>query len=106
MFLEAARAMALRVLKEGGSENSQRLTYAFQLALSRPPQPKEQDVLLTMLEKQKQRLTQGWLSASDLTGYKLDQKSSLPANVTPVDWGAWTTVSRVLLNLDETITKE
>ena len=91
MFLEAARAMALRVLKEGGSENSQRLSYAFQLALSRTPQPKEQDVLLTMLEKQKQRLTQGWLSASDLTGYKFDQKAALPANVTPVDWGAWTT---------------
>ena len=106
MFLEAARAMALRVLKEGGSENSQRLSYAFQLALSRTPQPKEQDVLLTMLEKQKQRLTQGWLSASDLTGYKFDQKSALPANVTPVDWGAWTSLSRVLLNLDETITKE
>ena len=71
--------MALRVLKEGGSANSQRLSYAFQLALSRTPSAKEQDVLLTMLEKQKQRLTQGWLSASDLTGYKFDQKATLPA---------------------------
>ena len=31
MFLEAARAMAMRMLKEGGAENSQRLSYAFQL---------------------------------------------------------------------------
>jgi hypothetical protein len=106
MFLEAARAMALRVLKEGGADNSQRLSYAFQLALSRPPAPKEQDVMLTMLEKQRQRFTQGWLSASELTGYTSSQKATLPAAITPVDWGAWTTISRVLLNLDETITKE
>ncbi len=38
--------------------------------------------------------------------YKFDQKAALPANVTPDDWAAWTVVSRVLLNLDETITKE
>jgi hypothetical protein len=104
--LESARALAMRTLKEGGAENAQRLSYAFQLCLSRPPNAKERDVLLTMLDKQRQRLANGWLSASELTGYETDHKTKLPANVTPVDWGAWTAVSRVLLNLDETITKE
>jgi hypothetical protein len=104
--LESARALAMRTLKEGGADNAQRLSYAFQLCLSRPPNAKERDVLLTMLDKQRQRLTNGWLSASELTGYETDHKIKLPANVTPVDWGAWTAVSRVLLNLDETITKE
>jgi hypothetical protein len=104
--LESARALAMRTLKEGGVQNAERLNYAFQLCLSRPPSAKEQDVLLTMLDKQKQRLANGWLSASELTGYTADQKAKLPANVSPVDWGAWTAVSRVLLNLDETITKE
>ena len=103
---KSARALALRTLKEGGTENAQRLDYAFQLCLSRSPSAKEQDLLLTMLDKQKQRMSNGWLSARELSGYAPDQKSKLPANVTPVDWGAWTAVSRVLLNLDETITKE
>jgi len=31
---------------------------------------------------------------------------SLPSHVTPADAAAWTLVSRVMLNLDETITKE
>jgi len=62
--------------------------------------------MLTMLEKQRQRFVNGWLSSSELTGYRVGDKSALPPNVTPVDWGLWTAVSRVLLNLDETITKE
>jgi hypothetical protein len=106
LFLESAQALALRTLKEGGSDNAQRLSYAFQVSLSRKPSAKEQDLLLTMLDKQRQRFSSGWLSAHSLTGYTSKEKTALPANVTPVDWGAWTTVARVLLNLDETITKE
>lgn len=106
LFFESARALALRTLKEGGSENAQRLAYAFQLSVSRKPTSKEQDLLLTMLDKQRQKLTQGWLSASELTGFNAKEKIELPPGVSPVDWGAWTTVSRVLLNLDEAITKE
>ncbi len=106
LFLESAQALALRTLKEGGADNAQRLSYAFQLSLSRKPSPKEQDVMLTMLDKQRLRLTNGWLNTHALTGFDPKKKTELPANVTPVEWGAWTTVARVLLNLDETITKE
>jgi hypothetical protein len=106
MFLEAAQALALRTLKEGGADDSARLSHAFEATLARKPSPKEQDVLLSMLAKQKQRMRDGWLSARELTGLDVAQNSSLPAGVTPTDWGAWTAVSRVLLNLDETITKE
>jgi hypothetical protein len=106
MFLEAAQALALKTLKEGGADDSARLSHAFEAALARRPSPKEQDVLLSMLAKQKQRMRDGWLSARDLTGLDVAPNSPLPAGVTPTDWGAWTAVSRVLLNLDETITKE
>jgi len=106
LFLESAQALALRTLKEGGTDNAQRLSYAFQLSLSRKPSPKEQDLMLTMLDKQRLRLTNGWLDTHALTGFDPKKKTELPANVTPVEWGAWTTVARVLLNLDETITKE
>jgi len=63
-------------------------------------------VLLKLLHKQEQRLSTGWLSARELTGFAVTEKSPLPSGLTPNNWAAWTVLSRVLLNLDETITKE
>ncbi len=105
LFLEAARGLATKALTEGGSADDQRLTYAFRRTLSRPPAPAERDELLSFLSKQRKRLADGWLSAPDLAGYDAESKK-LPKGITPVDLGAWTALSRVLLNLDETITKE
>ena len=42
----------------------------------------------------------------DLAGYDLTERPRLPDGTTPVQLAAWTAVSRVLLNLDETISKE
>jgi len=106
LFVEAARSLALKVLREGGATDAQRLTYAFRRCLARKPTAPESDELLKLLNKQKQRLTDGWLSALDLTGLDKAHPSILPAGTTPVQLAAWTAVSRVLLNLDETITKE
>ena len=47
----------------------------------------------------------GWINARDLTGLGANP-SALPAGTTPRRLAAWTAVSRVILNLDETITKE
>ncbi len=66
----------------------------------------ETDVLLKLLAKEDQRIADGWVNALDLTGLNADAGSSLPAGVTPRRYAAWTAVSRVILNLDETITKE
>ena len=41
-----------------------------------------------------------------LTTGEKDAPKDLPANVTPTQWAAYTAMSRVLLNLDETITRE
>jgi hypothetical protein len=106
LFIEAARALALRAIKQGGATDQDRLNYAFRLCVARTATPRESDVLLTLLRKEKKRLSLGWLSARELTGFAVTDKSPLPENVTPNDWAGWTAVSRVLLNLDETITKE
>jgi hypothetical protein len=37
VYVEAARAFAARVLKEGGADDAARLSYAWRLALARPP---------------------------------------------------------------------
>ena len=62
--------------------------------------------MLLLLTKQEQRFTgkdaNAWLLAT------ADPKNppALPPTTTPAKLAAWTAVSRVLLNLDETITKE
>jgi Protein of unknown function (DUF1553). len=106
IFVETARALALRTLRDGGQTEADRLNFAFRLCVARTPTASEKDVLLSVLHKQEQRLSTGWLSARDLTGFAVSDKSPLPPGITPNNWAAWTVVSRVLLNLDETITKE
>ncbi|MBS1875466.1 MAG: PSD1 domain-containing protein [Acidobacteria bacterium] len=106
VFLDAARALATLTLREGGATDQQRFAYAFRRCTGRQPDASDGRVILPFLEKQKQRLRDGWLSALDLAGLDDAAKSALPKGATPVDAAAWTAVSRVLLNLDETITKE
>jgi len=106
LFIESAQALALKTLREGGATDAQRLTYAFRRCLARKPTAPESGELLKLLNKQKRRLTDGWLSALDLAGVDAAHPPALPAGATPVQLAAWTAVSRVLLNLDETITKE
>jgi hypothetical protein len=104
LFVEAAQALARRALTEGGSTDRDRLSYAFRLCTARRPSDAEAGVLLQMLAKQDLRLADGWLSASELAGLK--STAMLPPGATPRRLAAWTAVARVLLNLDETITKE
>ncbi len=90
LFVESARALALKTLREGGATDAQRLTYAFRRCLARKPSAPESDELLRLLNKQKQRLTDGWLSALDLTGMDAAHLPTLPAGSTPVQLAAWT----------------
>jgi hypothetical protein len=104
MFVETARGLAAEALKNGGATDEQRLTYAFRRCVSRRPAEKEVAMLNAFLEKQRKRAAEGWFSAWDVAGFNGDKK--LAGNTTPVEFAAWTAVSRVLLSLDETITKE
>ncbi len=80
LFIEAAKALALLTLYQGGETDKQRVTYAFRRVLARTPSQAESAELVALLAKERGR----------------PQSTS----------ERWTTVSRVLLNLDETITKE
>ena len=106
VFVECAQALARKTLQEGGKSDSDRITYAFRRALVRPPTMDEKDELLALLEKQKVRLAEGWVNANEIATGKNEVAKDLPKGVTPTQLAAYTVVSRVLLNLDETITKE
>lgn len=105
VFVEAAQALALRVLREGGSDDASRVTHAFRLCTSRGPTEKERDHLLSLLNSRRDRLKKGELRAADIAFSPLTKPSELPADATPNEIAAWAIVARVLLNLDETVTK-
>src|SRR5262249_42135399 len=104
VFMDAARALAARVLKEGGKTDDDRLTYAFRLCISRPPSSDEKAELAALLEKQRKRVAEGSLNPMEVATGKKD--GTPPDGLKPDQLAAYTIVSRVLLNLDETITKE
>ena len=61
--------------------------------------------MLAFLQSQRQRLADGWLDPREIASGDPDKLPALQAGTTPQDAAAWTLVSRVLLNLDETVTK-
>jgi hypothetical protein len=106
LFLEAARALALKTLRDGGSTDIERLAYAFRRATARVPDETESAALLSLLAKQTERFSQPDAKPWDLAANDPANPPSLPEGITPAQAAAWTAVSRVILNLDETITKE
>jgi hypothetical protein len=105
IFVEAARALARRALETPGSDR-ERIGRAFRLVMARPPSEAEANELVSLLDKQKKRLADGWLNASALAAGSDDAAVQPPAGATPTQWAAYTAVARVLLNLDEAITRE
>jgi hypothetical protein len=105
LFLEAARALALKTLQEGGATDAQRLEFAFRRVLARKPAAQETAELLALLNAQHARFASGALAPEQLALNEADQALALPQGATLAQLAAWTAVSRVLLNLDEAITK-
>lgn len=106
LFLECARALALKTLEQGGASDWDRLSYAFRRCASREPNKSEAAVLLVLLGKELARFSRDDAQPWDLAANDPAHPPTLPPGSTASQLAAWTAVSRVLLNLDETITKE
>jgi hypothetical protein len=76
------------------------------LAVSRNATDAEQQQLLAFLEQQRKRLADGWLNPREILTGDPGKLKELPAEVTPQDAAAWTLAARVILNLDETLSKQ
>jgi hypothetical protein len=102
-YVEAARALAERMLKQGGNADTDRLAYGFRLCTSRPPNAKEAALLATSLTHFRQQFSADEESAKKLiaTG-----ESKPDPNIPPTELAAQTSLALLLLNLDETLTKE
>ena len=97
--VEFSQAMAAKLMKEQGS-NDERIARAFRYCLSRSPSAEEKQRLRDLLNAEMAALTKAPEDVKRIVG------SRPPENVDLTQLAAWTTVSRVVLNLDETITRE
>ncbi len=105
VFMECAQALALRSLEHPG-DDKERITYAFRRCLGRTPATDELNELLELLQRETKHIGEGWIDIPALATGKSEPIKNLPKGATPTQLAAYTVVSRVLLNLDETITKE
>ncbi len=94
-FVDASRALAARILHSGAPDDHTRLEYAFRLATSRRPSSAELEILDDALKTQTASFRADSSAAEKLL--KVPHPSA--------ELAAWTTVASMLLNLDETVTK-
>ncbi|MES2791951.1 MAG: PSD1 and planctomycete cytochrome C domain-containing protein [Planctomycetota bacterium] len=97
-FVEFAQGLARRILLEVPGDDTARVTAGFRWCFGRDPQPAELQRLLKMLEEQRATFTTE--DAQKIA------PSNLPSSIAPTEAAAWTAVARVLINLDEFITRE
>jgi hypothetical protein len=102
-FVEAARALASRMMTEGGTTPDDRIHYGFRLATDRNPAKPEADVLREAFQEELQQYKRHEDQAQALL--KVGE-SPITAKLDKPELAAWTTVASMILNLDETITKE
>ncbi len=99
-FAETSRAFAKRLLQQSESNDAARLATAFRICLARPGSARELEELHALLND-----AQSWYLAHPVQAVQLTGKEIV--SETPIENNAaWVAVARVLLNLDEFITRE
>lgn len=102
-FVEAARALAERTLREQGQRDRDRLDRIWRQVLLRTPTEAEQQLVAALLEKHQRAYAADRAAAAEVVGV-----GQMPADrsVNSAELAAWTSVARAILNLDEAITRD
>jgi hypothetical protein len=102
IFVEAARVFAAHTLKEGGATSHAQIAWAFERATGRKPNAKEASVLAALYQKSLLSFQRDPAGARELTTVG-DAPTAKELNISRL--AAMTTVTRTILNLHETITR-
>jgi hypothetical protein len=100
-FVEAARALAARLIQSEPDPRG-RIDLAYRLATSRPASEREIDVLTGLLERQHQRFAENPEGARQFLAVGEWQADG---SIDPLEHAAWTVIAQMILNLDETLTR-
>jgi hypothetical protein len=101
-YVEAARVLAEKMLKQGGTSDADKIQWAYARAVSRPARQPEIDVLTELLANHRKAFAS---KADDAKKLIAAGESEQAKDVEPVELAAWTNVARTILNLHETITR-
>jgi hypothetical protein len=102
-YLEASRKLAERTLHDGSENDGERLNHAYRLAVAREPRQAEVKLLLGLLTQARERFQVAPAEAEKLVAIGAAPRD--PKLLTS-ELAAWTTLSSIILSLDEAITKE
>ena len=102
-YLEAARALARRLIREGGNSDDDRVAFGFRLVTARRPTPSELEVLRLGLQRHRTTYEKDREAAKELiqVGH-----SEPDPEIEVAELAAYAALANGLLNLDETISKE
>jgi hypothetical protein len=102
VYVEAAQALARRIVREGGVAPADRARFAVRLCLVRPPNDEQVSQLVALYDDELAHYMQDAKSAEQLA---TDPLGPLPDGMDPAELAAWTVVANVILNLDGVLTK-
>jgi hypothetical protein len=102
-YAEAARNLAQRMIEDGGSREERRIIHGFRLATGRRPSDNELNVLKEGLDLYQKTYSSDEDAASALINVG---ESAPPESIDERDLAAYTSLASVILNLDESITRE
>ncbi len=101
-YVEAARAFAERILARDNDDETERLRWAFEECVSRPPTDEELSVLTDALFRERTRYANNKTAAQK---YLANGESPRNENIPPAEHAAWSQIAALLLNLSETVTR-
>ncbi|MBI5758986.1 MAG: DUF1553 domain-containing protein, partial [Planctomycetales bacterium] len=102
VYIEAAQALARRMVKEGGPTTESRLSFAFRQIALRPPSPGESDQLAKLFRRRHDFYRAAPDAAREMATSEL---GPIPDGMDVAELAAYTNVCNVLLNLDEFLTR-
>ena len=102
-YTEAARLYAERMLREGGQSDRERLDYGFLMATARRPGDAESEILQSSLNRYRDRYA---TNPEDADMFLASGEHRRDASLEAPELAAYAAVASMLLNLDETITRE
>jgi hypothetical protein len=102
-YIEAARVLADRMTREGGTTPKEQVSWAFRVATSRHADESELRILLENLNAQLEYFRDHSEDAARLLAVG---ERRYPEGADPVELAAQTAVASLILNLDEVITKQ
>ncbi len=101
-FVEAARVLATKMLSEATGSDAERIDWLWQQVLSRDASPEEHGSLEPLLAKHRQEYQADPTSAASLMNVGMAPTTS---DIDFAEAAAWTSICRVLLNLNEAISR-